>query len=312
MKSFFKHALRYLPLALGVVILVIGSLFVPWHQVVPYLKKLTPLSYVLIVGIGTLFYLTRATRYYYMFRVLNDPRSLRRTIVAYFEAQPVSLLPAGEAFRTVTLKKQAKVPLANSVPVVFLQSFTENIGLIVLALVSAVMLKQQDIIIIIAAVVYLVILVLLRTKRTAEQSRQVLNKLPFVNLARRTYHRFIHKNKILLSGRSLLVLLLSGLISSLLASTLLFFVAKDMGIALTYPEAVIAFALPTALQNVTFLPGGIGINEQSSVGILVLLGVHFPAAVALTIIIRMVTLTLGIVLGLGAIALAKIHPRLES
>lgn len=312
MNDFFKQAARYLPLVLGVLILIVGSFFVPWHQVVPYLKRLSPFSYLLIAILGVAFYVVRAARYQYMLHVLKQPRSFRRTLIAYFEAQPVSLLPGGEAFRTVTLKKQAKVDMGNGVPIVFLQSFTENIGLIVLALVSAVILRQQTILIFVAAIVYLLILIVLRTRRTAEHSRRILNRLPFVNLARRSYHKFIAKNHVLLSGYSLVVLLLSGLASSLFASVLLFFVAKDMGVGLNFPEAVVAFALPAALQNVTFLPGGIGINEQSSVGLLVLLGVHFPAAVALTIIVRIVTLGIGVVLGLGAIALVKVHPRLES
>ena len=312
MTSFMKQAMRYLPLVLGISILTVGALFVPWHQVAPYLARLTPLSYLIIAVLGTAFYTVRAVRYHYMLHRLKSPRSLRRMIVAYFEAQPISLLPGGEAFRTVTLKKQANVPLADGVPVVFLQSFTENVGLVVLALLSAIILKQQAVVIFVAMIIYVLVLILLRTKRTADRSRRILNKLPFVNLARNTYLKFIAKNNVLLSGYSLVVLLLSGLISSLVASLLLFLVAKDMNISLTFPEAVIAFSLPTALQNVTFLPGGIGVNEQSSVGVLVLLGVHFPAAVALTIIIRAVTLALGIILGLGAIALAKIHPRLES
>jgi uncharacterized protein (TIRG00374 family) len=312
MNQFMKQMIKFLPLALGIIILSIGALFVPWHEVGPYLGRLKPMTYLLILVLGTAFYVVRAVRYHYMLRVLDMPRSFRRTLVAYLEAQPISLLPGGEAFRTVTLKKQVKVPLDNGVPVVFLQSFTENIGLIILALISALVLRQQAILIFIAAIIYVLILVLLRTRRTAEHSRRLLNKLPFVNLARHKFLKFIKKNHTLLSGSSLVVLLITGLLSSFFASALVLVIAHDMGISLTIPEAVIAFSLPAVLQNMTFLPGGIGVNEQSSVGVLILLGAHFPAAVALTIVMRLVTLGLGVILGLGAILLAKFHPRLES
>jgi glycosyltransferase 2 family protein len=232
--------------------------------------------------------------------------------VAYLEAQPMSLLPGGEAFRTLTLRKQVNVPLAKGVPVVFLQSFTENVGLVSLALISAVILQQQVLIIFALVACYLVVLLLVRSRRTAEHSRRLLNKLPFVNLAKAKFMGFIRKNKTLLSGTSFVVLLLSGLAPTLLASLLLFIIANDLGITLTFMEAIIAYTLPTVLQNVTFLPGGIGVNEQSSVGILIILGATLPAAVALTLIVRFVTLGLGILLGLSAIALAKLHPRLES
>ena len=312
MSTIFKQVIKYLPLVLGLAILFFGALFVPWHDVGPYLLRMKPTTYGLIVLLGTAYYVVRVIRYHYMLRVLGMRRSFRRTLVAYLEAQPISLLPGGEAFRTVTLKKQAKVPMASGVPVVFIQSFTENIGLIILALVSALALKRQVLIILVAALIYLLVLVLIRTRRTAERSRRLLNKLPFVNLAKHKFHGFVKRNHTLLSGSSLIILMVSGLLSSLFASALMFVIARDMNIDLTIAEAVIGFSLPMVLQNVTFLPGGIGVNEQSSVGILVLLGAKFPAAVALTIVMRIVTLGLGVVLGLGAILLAKFHPRLES
>ena len=312
MRDWVQKIVKYVPLSVGILILFVGSLFVPWHEVGPYLAKLTPLSYLLILLFGVAFYVARIARYHYMLRVLNEPRSFRRTIVAYLEAQPMSLLPGGEAFRTLTLRKQVNVPLAKGVPVVFLQSFTENVGLVSLALISAVILQQQVLIIFALVACYLVVLLLVRSRRTAEHSRWLLNKLPFVNVAKAKFMGFIRKNKTLLSGASFVVLLLSGLGPTLLASLLLFIIANDLGITLTFMEAIIAYTLPTVLQNVTFLPGGIGVNEQSSVGILVILGATLPAAVALTVIVRFVTLGLGILLGLGAIALAKLHPQLES
>lgn len=307
-----KKILKFLPLILGLIILFIGSLFVPWHEVGPYLAQLSFTSYILVFILGISFYATRIARYHYMLNVLNEPRSFRRTVVAYLEAQPLSLLPGGEAFRTLTLKKQINVPFSKSVPVIFLQSFTENIGLVALAFISAIILQRQVLIVFALVAVYLVILVLIRSRRTAEPSRRLLNKLPFVSVARTKFMAFIHKNKTLLRGKSLVVLLVSGLFSTLLASLLLFLIANDMGIQLSFAEAIIAYALPMVLQNVTFLPGGIGVNEQSSVGILIIVGASLPAAAALTIVMRLVTLGLGVVLGMCAILLAKLHPRLES
>lgn len=312
MNGRYRHAFKFLPLILGLLILAIGSVFVPWADVFPYLAKLTPFSYVLVIGLGSAFYLTRILRYKYMLRVLDAPHSFRRTAVAYLEAQPVSLIPGGEAYRTVTLKKHVDVPFSKSVPVVFLQSFTENIGLVSLALVSAIFLRQQVLLVAVLAIIYILILLLLRTRRTADRSRRALNKLPFVNLAKKKFMGFIGKNKKLLSGFSLVVLLSSSIVSSLIAALLLWLIASDMDIQLNYAQAIIAFALPMVLQNITFLPGGIGVNEQGSVGVLLLLGVSLPAAVALTIIMRLVTLGLGVVLGLLTIFIAKLHPALES
>lgn len=305
MKPIVSTFLKYAPLGLGLIILAVGALFVPWREVLPYFSQLHVESYLAILLLGIGYYFVRIVRYYYMLGVLKAPRSFRQTILAYFIAQPVSLLPAGEAYRIVMLKKHVKVPTSKGLSVVFIQSFTENISLVVLALVSAVILNQQVLIVAGLMLVYLIILVLVRSRRTAERSRRVINKVPFISIAQTKFHPFIKKNKKLLSGKSLIVLFLSGFVSSLIAIVLLFIVANDVGIRLNFTEAIIAFALPTVLQNVSFLPGGIGVNEQGTVGILIIFGSSLPAAVALTLIMRFVTLILGVILGLISLVISK-------
>lgn len=304
-KELLSKLLKYLPLGIGLLILGIGALFVPWREVMPYFSRLSITSYVAILVLGTAFYAAKMIRYYYMLKVLNSPRSLIDTIFAYFTAQPIALLPAGEVYRVVTLNEHANVPKSKGVSIVFIQSFTENIAMIILALVSVAFFHQYALVVLGLFAAYIAVFVVVRTKRTAERSHRALNKLPFFNFARASFHGFIDRNQTLLSGKSLWVLLLSGFVSTLIASTLLFVVANDLGIKLDITQAIVAFTLPTVLQNISFLPGGIGINEQGTVGILVLLGSAFPAAVALTIIMRFVTLALGVIIGLISILFAR-------
>lgn len=172
---------------------------------------------------------------------------------------------------------------------------------------SATILNRQVLIVFVLLLLYAMIFMFLRTRRTAEKSRSLINRLPFVSLAQSKYHSFITKNRTLLSGKSLVILFLSGFASSLIAVTLLFIVAKDLDIRLGLTQATIAFVLPMVLQNVSFLPGGIGINEQGSVGVLVLMGATLPAAVALTLIMRFVTLVLGVSLGLVSMFVARVR-----
>lgn len=304
-KSTVTNLLKYMPLAFGLLLLGVGAFFVPWSDVVPYFSRLNMMSYVSILVMGVAYYVARIVRYYYMLGVLNEPRSLSKTVMAYFTAQPISLLPAGEAYRVVTLKEHGDVPKSKGISIVFIQSFTENIAMIVLALISAIILNQYVVIVFGLLLLYLAVFVLVSARRTAIKSHKILNKLPFVNFARSKYQAFILRNKTLLSGKSLVTLILSGFISTLIASMLLFIVANDIGIPLDFAHAVVVFTLPTVLQNISFLPGGIGVNEQGTVGILVLLGASVPAAVALTLIMRFVTLVLGVIIGLAALLIAK-------
>jgi uncharacterized protein (TIRG00374 family) len=205
----------------------------------------------------------------------------------------------------VTLKKHVGVPTSKGVSTVFIQSFTENISMVVLALAGAIFLNRQVALVLGLLLLYIVIFVFVRSRRTAEKSRRLINKLPFLSFARSDFHSFIHKNRTLLSGKSLGVLFVSGFVSTIIAISLLYIVANDLDISLDIIKSTIVYALPTVLQNVSFLPGGIGVNEQGTVGILVLLGAALPAAVALTLIMRFVTLVMGVVLGVATILASK-------
>lgn len=304
-KQTLLRLMKYAPLVLGVVILLIGALFVPWRDVVPYFSRLELTSYIAILVLGVAFYIARVARYHYMLQVMNTPLSFTKTIVAYFTAQPIALLPAGEAYRVVTLNEHGNVPKSKGVSIVFIQSFTENVALVLLALISAIILNQYVLIIFVLLLLYIAILLFVRTRHIAEKSHGVITKLPFVNIARTKVRAFINRNKMLLSGKSFVVLLISGFASSLIASLLLFIIANDIGIHIDFTHAMIAFTLPTVLQNISLLPGGIGVNEQGTVGILLILGATLPAAVALTLIMRFVTLGLGIIIGLLVSFIAK-------
>lgn len=306
MRDKVKISLKYLPLVVGCLILFVGSLFIPWKEVFPYLTKLSPATYIFIIVIGVVYYLARIIRYHYMLGVLNVPRPFRQTLLAYFVAQPATLVPGGDIYKTVTLKKHASIQFDHGVSVVFLQSYTESVGLVLLALISSLWLSQYALIIWVVMIIYIAVLVLVRTRRLASRQHKLINKIPLVNVTRQKIITFIDKNKTLLRGKSLAVLLITGMIPPLLASFLLLIVARDIGIQLSFYEAVIALSIPGVLQNISFLPGGLGINEQSSVGILVLFGATLASAVALTIVIRLVTLGLGIVLGVFATIYTKV------
>lgn len=291
--------LKYTPLGLGIIILAIGAVFVPWSEVVPYFNKLSFGSYVLLFVLGIAFYMSRIARYAYMLRTLDQAMPFRSLIATYFEAQPVSLLPGGEMYRSVLLKKRGDVPLSSGIPIVFIQSLTENIGLVTIALIGAIILQKYVLIVLAVALLYIAIITFVRYRASARRRHKFLNKVPFVSVSRMKLVRFFNKNNTLLSGKSFFVLLASSFVSSFIAITAIYVAASDMGITLSPTEAGIAFALPTILQNMTFLPGGIGVNEQGSVGVFLLFGIALPGAVALTLVIRFITLALGVLIGVG-------------
>ena len=102
-------------------------------------------------------------------------------------------------------------------------------------------------------------------------------------------------------------MLLSITLIGMAAGTgMLFIGAAALGEPLALEQAVVGYTLPTALEVVSFLPAGLGVNEQGSVVVMRVFGQPLAAAVALTLIVRLFTLGAGFLFGFAAMGVARI------
>ncbi len=305
MKTTLKYLSSYVPLVLGLGILSVAASLVPWPRVLPYLFNLPLWAWITLVVLSGVYYLGRIVRYWLMLRLLGQPAAFDKVALACLVAQPVAVLPGGELYRGAMLKRYANVSLTHGLPSVFAQSLAESIGLLVLAILGVSMLHQYVGILLVVAAITGALWSFIRW-HNARTSHRLVNKLPGVNLHHHRVRSFLEKNRDLLSGRNLLVLVLASYISTFAGVAILLVAAQAFGSSLDPMQATIAYALPTILEAVSFLPGGLGIHEQGSVGILTLFGVNLPLAVALTIAVRLFTLGIGFMYGLAALGWAKL------
>ena len=305
MKLPVSAVIKYLPLVVGIAILAVAAPLVPWGKVGPYLLRLTPLDYMLLVGCSLLFYLGRIVRYWLMLRMLHHPVAFDKVAVACMVAQPVSVLPGGEMYRGAMLKRYGNVSLTHGAPSVFAQSIAESIGLLVIALIGAAVLHRYVAVLLVLTVIFGCIMGFIAW-RNAHRTHHVINKIPFVDVHHNRLRSFLDKNRTLLIGRNFFVLVLASYISTFAGIAIVFLAAEAFGAHVSPLQAAIAYALPVALESVSFLPAGLGINEGSSVSILALFGTGLPVAVAITLITRLFTLGIGFLYGFGAMAWARI------
>jgi uncharacterized protein (TIRG00374 family) len=110
----------------------------------------------------------------------------------------------------------------------------------------------------------------------------------------------------LLDWRVLLVSTLISFVSWGFECVALYYVLVGLGVAgtpLLLLQATFIFAASTLFGLVSFLPGGLGVSEVSSVGLLVAMVQLAPsAATTATILIRFCTLWFGVLVGVAAMA----------
>ena len=300
-----KQLSRYAPLVIGLVILLVIIPLVPWGQVWPYLARLTPLAILGLILASWCYYLGRAVRYWLILRFLNHPVAFWTVLLACLIAEPVAILPAGELYRGQMLRRYGNVAVAKSLPGVFAQGLAEVTGLIIVALVGVAFIHKYVFIVLGIAAVMAVFLLFLHF-HSLRRSHHYLNKLPFVSIGFVKFQSFVQHNRNLLSGRNFIALILASYISIAGGIAILYISNVTLGGNLSIFEAGIAYALPTVLETVSFLPGGLGVQEQGTVGILTLFGTGVPLAVALTILVRLFTLGVGFIYGFTAMGVARV------
>lgn len=305
MKQLITRFASYLPLIVGIAILVIAAPLVPWGKVWPYLTRLTPLTLLVLLGLSGLFYFGRILRYWLMLRMLEEPVAFGKVALACLVAQPVAVLPGGEMYRSSMLKRYGNVSRVHGIPSVFAQSIAESVGLTLIALIGAALIHKYFALLAAIAIIFIAILLYIRW-HNSRQSHKFVNKLPFVSINYRRLKSFLEKNRILLTGSNFFVLVAASYVSTFAGIGIVYVCATAFGAQLDLFQAAVAYALPVALEAVSFLPGGLGVNEGGSISILTLFGLSLPLAVAITLITRLFTLGIGFVFGFGAIAWAHV------
>ena len=303
MTALSKRLIRYLPLVLGVALLILAAVFVPWHQVAPYMARLSLSTLGLLLLASMLFYFGRTLRYWLMLRMLHENTSLGIVMLACLVAQPIAVLPGGELYRGVMLQRYGNVSLKAGTSSVFSQALAETLGLAAIAVVGTWILHRYMIITtIIAAIIFGLWLIINLYSGTS--AHRYINWIPFINIHHQRVASYLRRNRILLSGWNFVILLGASLVTTGAGILLVSLTAAGIGRSLTWPEATLVYVLPTLLEVVSFLPGGLGASEGGSVGLLLLFGIPLPGAVAITIIVRLFTLGFGFIYGFIAQGIA--------
>lgn len=290
---------RYIPLLLGFMILGVIILIAPWAQIAELIEKIPLVTFLILASLSLVYYGSKTIRFWYILRLLGIQQPLPIVSLLYLSGQPFSLLPAGELYRTVLLKKHLGVSMSKSSPSVTIQGLVEAIVLLSFSIIGAFLIGQNQFLV---AVVGFFLLLLVVTLQRGWLSRMdgVITKLPYVSIDKEKYQKFIVSHQELLTPRALATLLLFSMVPVLSGVGILYISAQAIGFDISFIESLIGYSLPVIVSGLSFLPGGLGISEGGTIGLLQLFGATGAAAITIALLIRIFTLVTGLLYGLIA------------
>jgi uncharacterized protein (TIRG00374 family) len=263
-----------------------------------------------ILGLTLLNYLLRWLKWeYYLRRLgLGDGVGRLDSGLIFCAELVLSVTPGklGEVFKSYLLKRVNGVAVSRSAPIVLAERLTDGLAMLLLmALGLTLYPPARPAFVALVAATAVGILVLQR-RGLFLSLIELLARLPLGDRLAPRLVTVYESTRQLLDWRVMLVSTAISFVSWGFECVALYYVLVGLGVegtALLLLQSTFIFAASTLFGLVSFLPGGLGVSEVSSVGLLVaLVGLAPSAATTATILIRFCTLWFGVLVGVVALA----------
>lgn len=302
-----------LMLAASVIVLVLAGV-VLLHDLPAVLQVLQDFRWSLLVpafACSAGMHLLRMFRWHLWVRAAAGRRlRTRDSLLIYVAGLGTHLTPGrvGEAVRCVFLKRAAGTPIARSAPIILAERVLDAAALLALALPGAILLGLGGPAAVALLLAPMLLVPLLAWRRTYIPVLALARRTPLLRRIARPLDEAAGELRGFLTPRMLVPTLFCSLAGTFLEVATFAIVLDGLGVALT-SDAILraAFVLPVAMlaTGIFIVPGNLGVAEG---GIATLtrsiLSVPAAAAAGAAILVRFVTLWLGLLVGFAALALA--------
>ncbi len=263
-----------------------------------------------ILGFTVLNYVLRWLKWDYYLRRMGMDRGVSHADsgLLFTSGMVMAVTPGkvGEVLKSYQLKQINGTPVSASAPIVMAERITDGLAMLLLMGFGLTLYAP-------ARPAFFVLLLLSVAGLVAVQFRPLMEwligliaRLPRGDMIAPKLMTAYLSSRALLSWRILLAATVISIVSWFGECVAFYFVLRGLGQPPSYLlllQATFIFAASTLFGLVSFLPGGLGVSEASSAGLLILLvSMASGPATTATIIIRFCTLWFGVTL--GAIALA--------
>lgn len=264
----------------------------------------------LILGLTVLNYALRWLKWDYYLRRIGIGGGVGRldSALIFCAGMVMSVTPGklGEVFKSYLLRRVNGVAVSRSAPVVLAERLTDGLAMLLLMALGMTLYPPARLVFAVLVVITAAGIAALQFRRLSTLLIDLVARLPLgARLAPRLRTAY-ESTRQLLDWRVLVVSTLISFVSWGFECLAFYYVLVGLGVAgtpLLLLQATFVFAASTLFGLVSLLPGGLGVSEVSSVGLLVaLVGLGAAAATTATILIRFCTLWFGVLVGVGALA----------
>lgn len=298
---------------LGLLVLIVLGLVSDIRQVGQSFSTFAWATLPAILGFTIFNYVLRWLKWDYYLRRMEMDRGVNRydSALLFTSGMVMAVTPGkvGEVLKSYLLKRMNGTPISASAPIVLAERLTDGLSMLLLMGFGLTLYAPARPAFLLLLVASCIGVVLVQFRPLMERLLDLIARLPIGARLVPTLRTAYLSSQRLLSWRLLIISTIISIISWFGECVAFFYVLRGLGLGSTDDlllKATFIFAASTLFGLVSFLPGGLGVSEASSTGLLVLLvGMTTGPATTATIIIRFCTLWFGVTLGAIALVLFR-------
>ena len=280
---------------------------IAWRDVRQDLRLLNGFNILLIVGMVLLMGVIKATRFFYILRYGGVKVSWKNAVRIFIASLVLSPIPAGEVGRAMLFKKELNVHLSETAGPVFLQALMELLSATLWVIFAAFFVGFPLSwwlagLLGLLAVLSVPLLGSGQLAKALEALQARGKNYAWIEKTKTTLHHFhalISSHGKTQSWLFWIRVVGLALLVHAVAGGLLWYVAHLVGSPITLIQGIFAAAMAALIQGVfTVIPGGLGVTEGGLVGILSGFGVSWQQTVVVTLLFRVATLPLAMLIAL--------------
>lgn len=299
---------------LGALVLAGFGLYADVGQLVDNLRRFEWLYLPAALALVFLSYAIRLWRWNLYLRIAEVRVDAGESALIFFAGFVMAVTPGkfGEVLKSLLLRESTQTSIAHTAPVVIAERLTDLLALVVLASVGALSFRYGGVLIVVSGVLCVVGVVLISSRPLALTCIGLTRRMPVLHKVTDKLHQMYESMAELVRLGPLLWATGLAAVAWLTECAGVWLLCQGLGAqTVTLQMAVFIHAFATIFGAVSMMPGGLGVTEGSMTYLLVKLGKLTQApAIAATLLVRLCTLWLGVVVGLAALLRwRKVHGR---
>jgi glycosyltransferase 2 family protein len=266
----------------------------------------------LIIVLWLVIYALQGIRWHFLLLDAGARLSLRDSILLNAAGQTITaLVPLGDLTRALFASEATGRDFGTLAATVTVQELTFTLMLILCALPMLFAVHLGALLVALTLVGMAAIVVVLIVSPVFCMVHAAIARIPLINKLLPAIDELQEETAHLLHRPDTLVLSILDLARAVVSIVVFWLVVQGLAPGmLDLPRAALILALATVGGAVSLIPGGVGANEASVAGLLVVFGIPPGAAAAAALIQRFLMTGMAIVLGLSSYAIARRRFRL--